>query len=153
MLADVLIRQPEPHEHNSVRALVRAVADETFGDLFAPSPVPLKPEHEDWSLAWVAVSHAKIVGVVLTHEEWISDLWVRRESRRNGVGRRLLAEGESEIASRGHGTFRLRVVKSDIGAVQFYLCHGWRIAREFPHQEFHHAMFEMVKSNPTKDKS
>ena len=66
VLADVLIRHPEPQEHNSVRALVTTVANETFGDLFAPSPVPLKLEDDDWSLAWVAVSGAKIVGVVLT---------------------------------------------------------------------------------------
>jgi ribosomal protein S18 acetylase RimI-like enzyme len=149
MLADVLIRHPEPQEHNSVRALVTTVANETFGDLFAPSPVPLKLEEEDWSLAWVAVSYAKIVGVVLTHQEWISDLWVLRESRRHGVGRRLLARGEFEIASRGHRTFRLRVVRSNTVAVQFYLGQGWRVGREFPHEKFHHEMFEMVKSDQT----
>jgi ribosomal protein S18 acetylase RimI-like enzyme len=149
MLADVLIRHPVPQEHESVRALVTTVANETFGDLFAPSPVPLKLEDDDWSLAWVAVVNSKIVGVVLARQEWISDLWVLRESRRHGVGRRLLAQGESEIASRGHDIFRLRVVKSNTVAVQFYLGQGWRVAREFSHEKFHHEMFEMVKSNQT----
>ncbi|MGA7794606.1 MAG: GNAT family N-acetyltransferase [Candidatus Acidiferrales bacterium] len=149
VLADILIRHPEPQEHDSVRALVTTVANETFGDLFAPSPVPLKLEDDDWSLAWVAVSDAKIVGVVLTRQEWISDLWVLREIRRHGVGRRLLAQGESEIASRGHSMFHLRVVKSNKVAVQFYLGQGWRIGREFPHEKFQHQMFEMVKSEQT----
>jgi ribosomal protein S18 acetylase RimI-like enzyme len=153
MLADVLIRKPEAHEHNAVRALVQTVAEETFGELFAPSPVPLKLEEDDWSLAWVAASSAKIVGVLLTHQEWISDLWVLRESRRRGIGARLLARGESEIANRGHSTFHLRVVKSNIGAVQFYIQQGWRIAREFPHEKYLHAMLEMVKSHQTDSTS
>ena len=148
-LVEVLIRHPEPQEHDSVRALVTTVANENFGDLFAPSTVPLNLEEDDWSLAWVAVSNAKIIGVVLTRQEWISDLWVLRESRRQGVGRRLLAQGESEIASRGHRMFCLRVVKSNTVAVQFYLQQGWQIGREFPHEKFHHEMFEMVKSDQT----
>jgi ribosomal protein S18 acetylase RimI-like enzyme len=146
MTTEVLIRQPQSYEHNSVRALVTTVANETFGSLFAPNPVPLKIEDEDWSLAWVAVCDSNIVGVVLTNQEWISDLWVLRENRRHGIGRRLLAQGESEIATRGHETCHLRVVKSNTVAVQFYLGQGWRIAREFPHEKFHHAMLEMVKS-------
>jgi len=66
VLTDVLIRHAEPQEHDSVRALVTTVANETFGDLFAPSTVPLELADDDWCLAWVAVSNAKIVGVVLT---------------------------------------------------------------------------------------
>jgi GNAT superfamily N-acetyltransferase len=142
--SNVFVRQIGPHEQDAVRVLVRTVSDETFADLFAPSPVPL--EEADWSPAWVAVSNAKIVGVVLTHEEWISNLWVLRESRGQGVGKRLLEQGESEIASRGHHTSRLRVVKSNNRAVQFYLHRGWQVAREFPHEKFCHAMLEMLKT-------
>jgi ribosomal protein S18 acetylase RimI-like enzyme len=145
-VADVIIRNPDSHEHDTVRALIKTVAYETFGELFAPRPVPLNFEEDDLSLAWVAVSNAKIVGVVLTHQEWVTDLWVLRESRKHGVGGRLLLQGESEIASRGYHTFRLRVVKSNTGAVQFYLRQGWLIAREFAHEKYHHAMLEMVKT-------
>jgi hypothetical protein len=31
-------------------------------------------------------------------------------------------------------------------AVQFYLHHGWRIAREFAHEKYDHLMLEMAKS-------
>jgi hypothetical protein len=72
----------------------------------------------------------------MTHQEWVSDLWVLRESRRHGVGRKLLARGESEIAARGHETCRLRVVKSNTVAVQFYLGQGWQVAREFAHEKY-----------------
>jgi ribosomal protein S18 acetylase RimI-like enzyme len=126
------------------------VANETFKDLFAPNPVPLKFEDEDWPLAWVAVVDEMIVGVIITNQECVSDLWVLREHRRQAVGSRLLAQGEAEIAARGHQTWRLRVVRSNVAAAQFYLSQGWQIAREFAHEKYHHAMLEMAKSLPEK---
>jgi len=88
--------------------------------------------------------------VIITNQEWVSDLWVFREHRRRGVGSRLLAQGEAEVAARGHQTCRLRVVRSNAVAVQFYLGQGWQIAREFAHEKYHHAMLEMAKSLPEK---
>ena len=148
MPIEVVIRRPQPHEYDSVRDLIEIVATETFKDLFAPNPVPLKFKDEDWPLAWVAVSDAKILGVIITNQGWVDDLWVLREHRRQGVGTRLLAQGESEIAARGSQMCRLRVVKSNLVAVQFYSRQGWRIAREFAHEKYHHPMLEMAKSFP-----
>ena len=150
MTIEVVMRRPQPNEYNSVRALIETVANETFKGLFAPNPVPVMFEDEDWPSAWVAVSDEKIVGVIISNQEWVSDLWVFREHRRQGVGSRLLAQGEAEIAARGHQTCRLRVVRSNALAVQFYLSQGWQIAREFAHEKYHHAMLEMSKSLPEK---
>ena len=143
----MIIRHPQTDEHDEVRGLIRTVANETFADLFAPNPVPLKLEEDDWSLAWVAFCESKIIGVTMTREDWVSDLWVLSENRRRGVGSRLLSCAESEIVSRGHQRCRLRVVKSNIVAVQFYLGRGWQIAREFSHEKYHHEMLELAKSN------
>ena len=144
-MTKVVIRRARPNENNSVHALVQAIADETFGYLFAPYQVPIG--EANWSPAWLAVSSEEIVGVTMTQEEWVSDLWVRNDSRRFGIGTKLLAHAESEIRSRGHETFRLRVVKSNTRAVHFYQSQGWRIRREFPHEKFDHAMFEITKSD------
>ena len=76
-------------------------------------PRSLPVEEESWHLSCVAVVDAKIVGMVLTVDEWIGDLWVLRESRGCGIGQRLLAHGEGEIFAQGHRTFRLRVAKSN----------------------------------------
>jgi ribosomal protein S18 acetylase RimI-like enzyme len=149
MPIEVVIRRPQPHEYDSVRDLIEIVATETFKDLFAPNPVPLKFKDEDWPLAWVAVSDAKILGVIITNQEWVDDLWVLREHRRQGVGTRLLAQGESEIAARRCQTCRLRVVKSNLVAIHFYLRQGWQIVREFAHEKYHHPMLEMAKSFPS----
>ena len=125
---------------------VGAVRETVANGTFAPNPVPLKFKDEDWLLAWVAVADTKILGVAMTNQEWISDLWVLREHRRLGIGSRLLAKSESEIAGRGRQSCRLRVVKSNTIAVRFYLSKGWQIAREFAHEKYHHAMLEMAKS-------
>ena len=107
---EVAIRRPRPHEYDSLRQIIEIVATETFKELFAPNPVPLDFKDEDWPRAWVAVSDAKILGVIITNQEWIDDLWVLQEYRQRGVGRKLLSHGESEIAARGYQTCRLRVV-------------------------------------------
>ena len=148
MPIEVAVRRARPHEYNSVRDLIEIVATETFKNLFAPNPVPLEFKDEDWPLAWVAASDAKILGVIITHQEWVDDLWVLQEYRRQGVGRRLLAQGESEIAARRCQTCRLRVVESNLVAVRFYSRQGWRIAREFAREKHHHPMLEMAKSLP-----
>ena len=69
-----IMLRPQPSEYDSVRVLIETVVNETFSDLFAPSPVPLKFEDEDLPLAWVAVSDEKIVGMIITNHEWVSDL-------------------------------------------------------------------------------
>jgi len=145
-MVEALIRRPNVDEYDLVRALVQTVVDEIYGGLWAQPPLAV--DDEGWDLSWVAVVDTKIAGMVLTHEEWINDLWVLRESRGCGVGEKLLRRGEAEIAGRGRRTFRLRVVKSYAAAIGFYRRHGWQADREFPHEIFPVAMLEMVKPAP-----
>jgi len=143
MPTQIVIRQATPDENSAVHELVQTIADETFAYLFATPQVPIG--EANWFSAWLAVSGEEIVGVTMTRDEWVSDLWVRCDSRRSGIGAKLLAHAEREIRGRGHDTFRLRVVKSNSRAVQFYQSQGWRIHREFPHEKFGHPMLEMIK--------
>ncbi len=94
---------------------LQAIADETFAYLFATSQVPIG--EANWLSACLALWGEEIVGVTMTRDEWVSDLWVRCDSRRIGIGRELLAHAEREIRSRGHGPLRLRVVKLNTRAV------------------------------------
>jgi ribosomal protein S18 acetylase RimI-like enzyme len=147
MSAEIVIRRALPSENNSVQALVQAIADETFAYLFAQSQVPIG--ESNWLSSWLGILGEEIVGVTMTRDEWISDLWVRRDCRRIGIGGKLLAHAEREIQGRGYHTLRLRVVKSNTRAVEFYQNHGWRVQREFPHEKFGHTMFELAKSTVT----
>ena len=143
MPPQIVIRQARPDENRAIHELVQTIADETFAGLFANRQVPIG--EANWFSAWLAISGGEMVGVAMTQAEWVSDLWVRGDSRRTGIGAKLLAHAEREIRSRGHETFRLRVVKSNTRAVQFYESRGWRVHREFPHEKFGHPMFEMIK--------
>jgi ribosomal protein S18 acetylase RimI-like enzyme len=145
-MTDVLIRRSQPEESASVRTVVQTVMDDIYGGLWAPAPLPVN--EENWHSSWVAVRNAKIIGVVRTSEEWLDDLWVLRENRGCGIGRRLLAQGETEIIDRGYETLHLRVAQSNAPAIEFYRRHGWRIARAFPHERFPVTMLEMFKTIP-----
>jgi ribosomal protein S18 acetylase RimI-like enzyme len=145
-MVEVLIRQANTNDREAVRDLVQLVVDEIYGEVLQSAPV----EDEDWSLAWVADSDTKIVGIVLTRDEWISDLWVLPEHRGVGVGQRLLAQGEAEIMGRGHRTLRLRVAKSNQKAVRFYQRQDWQIAMEYPHKKLPVTMLEMEKHYPPR---
>lgn len=149
-MIEVSIRRPQPQELKSVRALVQTVVDEVYGGIWAPPPLSI--DKEGWELSWIAAADSKIVGVVLTSEEWLDDLWVLRETRGHGVGQRLLAQAEAEIAARGHQTLRLRVALSNAAAIDFYRRHGWQIARAFPHEKFPIVMLEMFKSVQQNEK-
>ncbi len=144
MATEIVIRRARPDENTAVHELIQTIADETFAYLFATPHVPIG--EANWFSAWLAISGEEIVGATMTRDEWVSDLWVRSDSRRAGIGTKLLAHAEREIRSRGYDTFRLRVVKSNTRAVQFYKGEGWRVHHEFPHEKFGHVMFEMTKS-------
>jgi GNAT superfamily N-acetyltransferase len=150
VMFEEVIRQPRFEEHNSVRAVVQTVVDEIYGGLWAPPPLPI--DDDCWLMSWVAVVDTKIVGVALTHEQWLSDLWVLRDSRGHGIGQRLLARAEAEMVGRGYQTLRLRVLQWNARAVNFYHREGWRTARQFPHEKFPVTMLEMVKSFPQGEK-
>jgi ribosomal protein S18 acetylase RimI-like enzyme len=141
---NVLIRTPNGSEYHPIHALAQTIVTEIYGSEYARAASLF--DESFWSHAWIAVSGQSIGGVVRTHEDSISDLWVARESRGRWVGQKLLARGESEIAARGHKIFRLRVVSSNTGAVKFYARQGWSVVREFPHERFPVTMLEMIKA-------
>jgi ribosomal protein S18 acetylase RimI-like enzyme len=123
--------------------LVYAVACEIFGAALVPQS---RIEAEDWSLSGVVVIDGVTAGVVLTRDEWISDLWILEPHRGLGLGRALLSQGEMEIAARGYRAFRLRVAQSNTSAVLFYEHMGWRMERAFPHESLPITMLEMTKA-------
>ena len=94
-MIEMLIRRPQPEEHDSVRAVVQTVVDEVYGGLWAPPPLPV--DDEDWNSSWVAVREAKIIGVVRTSGEWLDDLWVLRESR--GLGEASVCSRKGRLRS------------------------------------------------------
>jgi ribosomal protein S18 acetylase RimI-like enzyme len=139
----MIIRHPELSEHEHIHQFIKSVVNEIYGGLWSASPIEI--ENQNWSDAWVASSETEIVGVLLTKEEWIDDLWVRQDHRGRGVGTKLLQYGEAEVAGRHYEVSRLRVVKANRNAISFYIKHGWNIEKEFRHETLPIEMLELSK--------
>jgi len=121
---------------------VASVAREVYGDLFQGQPP--RPEG-NWGAALVAEIDGRIIGVMVAGDDWIEDLWVAEAWRRRGVGGRLLAAGERQIAACGHALGRLRVVAQNHGARRFYARHGWSETESYPHERWGFAMIDLTK--------
>ena len=94
----------------------------------------------------VAEIDGRVIGVVISDEDWIEDLWVIKEHRRRGVGSVLLAAAERQIAEGGHATAYLRVVARNLDARCFYAARGWAETVSYPHERWSFRMVEMVKA-------
>jgi GNAT superfamily N-acetyltransferase len=139
----MIIRRPAPLEHPAIRALIGNVVTEVYGSLWDTSSTPIG--HNDWSRGWIAVEVTEPIGVLLTTDEWIDDLWIVSAERGHGLGAQLLSLGEAEIAGRSLEVARLRVVKANVRAISFYLNRGWQIEREFQHEHLPATMLQMRK--------
>jgi GNAT superfamily N-acetyltransferase len=122
---------------------VQMVVDEVYGHLWqmdssidVRATIASRIAAEDWSKAWVALDGNTLVGTVLTHEDWVDDLWVLQDFRGKGIGKRLLLRGEEEILERGFYVLRLRMVEANTKALAFYRRSGWNTIRSFPHETF-----------------
>jgi ribosomal protein S18 acetylase RimI-like enzyme len=122
--------------------LVSRVASEVYGRLFEGRP----PRHEgNWGASLLAEIDGRIIGVMVSGDDWIEDLWVAEECRRRGVGSRLLAAGERQIAARGPALGHLRVIAENLGARRFYARHGWSEVERYPHERWGFAMIDLSK--------
>ncbi len=122
---------------------MQAVVDEMYGGLWAQPPLTI--DEEDWSLAWIVAVDLEVVGMVLTAEDWVSDLWVLRSFRGAGVGTTLLGRAETEIADREYRHAKLRLVQSNTKARKFYESRGWHVDGETPHEHLPVTMVLMTK--------
>jgi ribosomal protein S18 acetylase RimI-like enzyme len=124
-------------------SLVAAVVSEVYGAML---PAGFRLERDtDWSPGWVADIAGSVVAVMLTEKDRLEDLWIATNCRGLGIGGRLRARAEQEIAARGFARARLRVVAENAAARGFYARHGWREGRRYPHEEHGFEMVDMSK--------
>jgi DNA-binding MarR family transcriptional regulator/ribosomal protein S18 acetylase RimI-like enzyme len=72
----------------------------------------------------------------------IKRMWVAREARGLGVGRRLLAEIERRAAAEGGKTIRLETNKALTEAIGLYRAQGYREVAAFNDEHYAHHWFE-----------
>jgi GNAT superfamily N-acetyltransferase len=135
-------RYAQPDDLQAIEQVVSNAVLECYGHLLSDYRFDAA---ENWSGSWVAENDGKVVGVVLTGGDWVEDLWIAASHRQLGIGTRLLAIAENEIADRGHDVGRLRVVSENARALQFYSRRGWSEASRYPHEINGFEMAEMTK--------
>jgi GNAT superfamily N-acetyltransferase len=138
-----LVIRPAAADVASIEQLVLDVAREVYGKLI-PGDEP--PTAGSWSHGLVAEVAGRIVGVVVSDDDWVEDLWVAREYRNRGIGAMLLGAAERQIANRDYTEAQLRVVAENLDARRFYAAHGWAETVSYPHERWGFAMVEMVKA-------
>lgn len=138
------IRCAKTEEIGTARALIASVVSETYGHIIDLNDAMITSE-EELADCLVAIVDGEIVGVGLSVADLVDDLWISTKARGQGIGAELLHAMELEIANRGHGRGRLRVVAENTAARRFYKRQGWRENRHFPHEKQGHMMIECVK--------
>ena len=136
-------RHPDESELAEVKAFVQEVVDETYSGLWSKAPIAIC--ESDWLRSWIVTEGSVIVGVVLTLDGWLEDLWIAKSCRSQGLGAQLLLRAESEIAQSGFEVAKLRVVSTNTRAISFYELHGWQAEDKYPHEQFPIFMVEMRK--------
>jgi GNAT superfamily N-acetyltransferase len=138
----VVIRPADKQDLAAVERFVSSVAGAVYGHLFQGEPP--RPDG-NWAESLLAELDGRIIGVMVADDDWIEDLWVAEDCRGQGVGSRLLAAGERQIAGRGHEQGYLRVVAENLGARRFYARHGWSETESYPHEKWGFAMIDLTK--------
>ena len=143
-MISVNIRIAQPNEVSQIRSLVNDVIGEVYAHLNPPKLTELN-DQSPWTKSWVVVDNNYIVGVGLANDSCIDDLWIRPQYRARKLGSELLAVLESEIRKNGHSCATLRVLAENIAARRFYLRHGWRELKSYPHEKWGFLMVDMQK--------
>jgi GNAT superfamily N-acetyltransferase len=144
--AQPVIRRASEHDLAAIEQLVASIASEVYGHLFQGAPP--RPEG-NWAQGLLAKQGDLIIGVMVADDDWIEDLWVASDFRGQGLGSRLLAAGERQIAEGGHELGYLRVIAENQDARRFYARHGWSEAAIYPHERWGFGMIDMIKRLPS----
>jgi GNAT superfamily N-acetyltransferase len=139
----LVIRPAAAADVASIEQLVRDVVREVYGKLIPGDALPTAGR---WSRGLVAEVAGQIVGVVVSDDDWVEDLWVARDHRNRGIGAMLLTAAERQIAKRDYTEAQLRAVAENLDARRFYAAHGWAETVSYPHEKWGFAMVEMVKA-------
>ncbi|HEY2662669.1 MAG TPA: GNAT family N-acetyltransferase [Caulobacteraceae bacterium] len=115
----MVVRAAASADETGLKACVQETLEATYAGLWRLDPIT-QWDDDNWPAAQVACIAHKIVGVGLSLEDVVSDLWVHPSAQSKGVGTALLAELEREVSARGYQTARLRCLEPNTKARAFY---------------------------------
>ena len=134
-----------PNDLDQISNIVLEVTREKYGHLYS-NELMISNDPNSWKRSWVVAVNNIIVGVGLSNDDCIDDLWLRSQYRRRKIGSDLLSILESQIKKSGHLQARLRVVAENEAARRFYRRHGWQELKTYPHEKWGFLMVDLQKA-------
>ena len=145
MLAKVEFRDATAEDVYSAKALIIEVVAEIYENIIddVPSTITSADLLANSVLAFV---DQRLVGVGLTVDDVVDDIWLSVHARGTGVGSELLSVLEKQIIGRGYQTARLRVLDENTRACRFYEKHGWLAGQRYLHERLGLKMINYSKA-------
>jgi ribosomal protein S18 acetylase RimI-like enzyme len=128
----------------SANRLANAVVHELYGHLIGRAAYEI---NRVWALETGLVAQVNnfSVGVGITDQDSINDLWLLPKFRRQGIGSALLTLLEAQISERGFRHATLRAVAENQTARKFYSSQGWQELQIYPHEKWGFLMVDFSK--------
>ena len=79
----------------------------------------------------VALRDGRVLGFVAWRQDRLDQLWIAPEGRGLGLGSRLLAHAEAQMAAAGHGLLWLDCKVGNESARRLYEKHGWQVVDSY----------------------
>jgi ribosomal protein S18 acetylase RimI-like enzyme len=138
------IRRLVDSDLESASSIANAVVQELYGHLIGNSKYEI---NRLWAVqtGLVALEDGIIVGVGITDQASINDLWLLPGCRRRGIGSSLLAALEAQIFQNGYFNANLRVVAENKAARRFYSSCGWHELQTYDHEKWGFPMVDFLK--------
>ena len=134
-----------PNDLEQISNIVLEVTREKYGHLIS-GELMVSNDFNSWRRSWVVADNNVVVGVGLSNDDCIDDLWLRSQYRGRKIGSDLLSILESQIKKSGHLQARLRVVAENEAARRFYRRHGWQELKTYPHEKWGFLMVDLQKA-------
>ncbi|MEX0348989.1 MAG: N-acetyltransferase family protein [Paracoccaceae bacterium] len=141
----ITFRTAKSEDVHNIRAFITEIVTEVYGHLIDDIPTTTT---EDSLLAnsLLAFRDETLVGVGVTVDDLVDDIWVSPDARGDGVGTELLRRLEKQIVDRGHSVARLRVLEANRDARRFYEGLGWIAGKPYMHERLGPTMINYTKT-------
>ena len=142
-------RNATAEDVHTIRAFIADIVIEVYGHVINDIPATITKD-ELLAQSLLVFIGQRLVGVGLTVDDIVDDIWLSAGARGIGIGSEMLGRLEQQIVDRGFQTARLRVLEENNRARRFYENHGWIVGHSYQHERLGVNMVNYSKTLPNR---